>query len=98
MTMQFSPRLVAYCQAFSRIASGTAVVVGFLVLVGWTADISLLKRVVPGQLAMKANTAVCFALVGVALWFLRGSPAKDPRTLLRRRIGQAAPAQVRRIG
>jgi PAS domain S-box-containing protein len=44
-----------------------AVAVGIMALVGWTFDISALKSVLPGRVSMKANTAVCFILMGVAL-------------------------------
>jgi PAS domain S-box-containing protein len=44
---------------------------GVWVLTGWALHIQILKSILPGQVAVKANTAVCFILVGVALWFLR---------------------------
>ncbi len=42
---------------------------GIIVLVGWVLDISLLKRVSPGLVAMKVNTALAFLLAGISLWF-----------------------------
>src|ERR1043165_8120106 len=62
----------------SRWVSATgifAVLLGLTVLIGWTWDISVLKSVLPGLIAMKANTAVSFMLVGAALCLLvtRGS-------------------------
>ena len=47
---------------------------GVLVLVGWTLDIPLIRSVLPGAVEMKANTAVCLILAGVAL-FVAVNPA-----------------------
>ncbi|MCX7193341.1 MAG: PAS domain S-box protein [Proteobacteria bacterium] len=41
--------------------------VGTLVLFGWEFDIGLLKSILPIWVSMKANTAVCFVLSGIAL-------------------------------
>ncbi len=43
------------------------ILVGALVLAGWTLDIELLKRGVPGFVAMNPLTAVAFVLAGTAL-------------------------------
>jgi PAS domain S-box-containing protein len=47
---------------------------GLCVLTGWTFDIQILKTIVPGQVAVKANTSVGFMLFGFLLW-LRNEPA-----------------------
>lgn len=44
-----------------------AVLVGSMVLAGWAFDIAVLKSILPGWVSMKANTAFCFILTGVAL-------------------------------
>lgn len=49
-------------------ASGSvSLTVGVLVLIGWVADVTVLRNVLPGLPTMKANTALCFALAGVSL-------------------------------
>jgi PAS domain S-box-containing protein len=66
----------------SRVADACALItfaIGLLVVAGWLMDIDVLKRVLPGMVAMKFNTAVGFGLAGAALWW-RTRPA--PRIAL----------------
>ncbi|MBA3882783.1 MAG: PAS domain S-box protein [Chthoniobacterales bacterium] len=58
------PPLLAALPAFG---SAFAISVGALVLVGWTLDLELLKRIVPAFVAMNPATAVFFILAGLAL-------------------------------
>lgn len=51
----------------STVAGAVLAVVGLLVLTGWTLELESLKAVLPGFATMKANTALCFLLAGVAL-------------------------------
>jgi len=55
------------------LVAAAAVMVGGLVLVGWTFDIPLLKSIAPQWVAMKANTAVCFILIGIELWWVESA-------------------------
>lgn len=48
-------------------ASGLAICVGFLVLLGWFFGLERLKRVLPGFVAMNPATATLFVLTGVSL-------------------------------
>ncbi len=61
------PVLVARLQRFSRAAAATAAAVGVGVLLGWALDIEVVKSVVPGQAAMKPNTALALVLIGLSL-------------------------------
>ncbi len=56
--------------------------VGILVLFGWMFGLPLLKSILPGFVTMKANTAICFILLGLTLYFLQSDrPATaSPRT------------------
>ena len=56
---------------FQRFAHGVSVVtatMGVSVIIGWWLDINALKSFLPGLATMKANTAFCFILLGVALY------------------------------
>ena len=71
MSNQPNPVLVAALRRFSQFASGTAILVGGAVLVGWLFDVTALKSILPIWVTMKANTALAFVLAGVALWMTR---------------------------
>ena len=75
------PRLVA------RLATWVALLTllaGVSVLAGWAFDITLFKSISPNWVSMKANTAVCFVLSGIALFLALAPPAS---ATLRQRIG-----------
>ena len=48
-------------------AGALAVLVGGLVLAGWTLDLAALKSLLPGWVSVKPNAALAFILTGVAL-------------------------------
>jgi PAS domain S-box-containing protein len=54
-------------KALSLAASLLAACIGALALVGWALDIEVLKSVVPGLVAMKANTAIGLVLSGAGM-------------------------------
>jgi diguanylate cyclase (GGDEF)-like protein/PAS domain S-box-containing protein len=60
-------QLINSLQSFSRYTATAVVLVGWLVLAGWVTGIEALKGLVPGTVTMKANTAVCLCLAGLAL-------------------------------
>ena len=98
--MTFTPstaRRLASLKAFSRLASGFALLVGTLVLVGWALGLSLLTSVLTGLSTMKANTAAGFMLAGASLWLLRGERA-DRSSTAAHRAGQALALVVALIG
>ena len=53
--------------------------IGALVLIGWLHDIPQLKSISPHWVAMKANTALGFAMGGLALWLKAADPARSGR-------------------
>jgi len=54
-----------------RFAGAFALAVGMLVLIGWGADLRLLKQPIPGSVPMNPTTAFCFGLLGLALCVAR---------------------------
>lgn len=57
----------------ARVLAGVVGTLGALALVGWAADISLLRSVGPGLVPMMPNTAVAFLLLSGALGLLAGA-------------------------
>jgi hypothetical protein len=66
MTTHTEPRLVPALRSASRATSGTAILAGGLVLVGWMLDIPTLKSILPNLVTMRTNTALGFIPAGVA--------------------------------
>ncbi len=52
----------------SEWSASASVIIGLTVLIGWFADIPALTSLLPGFTSIKVNPAVCFVLVGIALW------------------------------
>jgi PAS domain S-box-containing protein len=75
--MQHSHSLVHLDRRFSppqrrekqiaRMAGNIAIALGVLALIGWRLDIAVFKSAIPGLVAMKVNTAICFILTGMSL-------------------------------
>ncbi len=65
-----------------------------MVLVGWTLDVGVLKRVLPGLVAMNPVTAVGFVLAGVSTWLLQEERASHRV----RRIARACALVVALVG
>lgn len=69
--------------AFISSVAQLGIAAGILVLIGWAFDIAAFKSILPVWVSMKANTAACFLLIGVALLLItRQSPIRNPRPLL----------------
>lgn len=62
------PGLARWTNLFSLLVVG----IGGAAIAGWLFDVSLLKRIVPGSIAMKFNAALVFLLAGLSL---RGAAA-----------------------
>ncbi|MFA6013449.1 MAG: response regulator [Gallionellaceae bacterium] len=56
----------------AKLAGIAAALIGVIALFGWVLDNAILKSIYPDWVAMKANTAVCILLSGMALWLKAG--------------------------
>ncbi|HXJ79143.1 MAG TPA: PAS domain S-box protein, partial [Candidatus Methylomirabilis sp.] len=64
----------AMVRGLTRFVPFTAVVsaaAGVLGLAGWMFRIPVLKSVIPGQVVIKPNAAICLVLIGLSLWLMR---------------------------
>jgi PAS domain S-box-containing protein len=68
MTPQIDSNVSRKLARFVLFCSVLAVAFGLFVLIGWAFHLETVKQIIPGQVAVKANTAVCFILIGFALW------------------------------
>ncbi len=63
-----SGRTVALLKSISAYLGLAVAAAGLIVIAGWAYDIAALKSISPIFVSMKANAAVCFILIGLALW------------------------------
>jgi PAS domain S-box-containing protein len=70
-----------FLSRFCRYIGGLAIAFGAMVLTGWAFHIQRLKGILPGQVAVKANTGVCFVLIGLALWLTTSRNRERPQNI-----------------
>jgi len=68
---EIDPRIEHRLRQFVLSCCTLSIAFGCLVLVGWEFDRQIVKTILPGQVAVVPNTAVCFLLFGAGLWVLR---------------------------
>src|SRR3990172_609338 len=91
---QADARRVSAARFVSQAASAAVILLGLLVLAGWTFNIPALMSVLPRFVTMKVNTAFAFLLIGLSLWLLK----KENGGRRTRRIAQACAMVVAVIG
>lgn len=70
---------------FSRVVTVTralGIVIGLSVIIGWAYEIAMLKSILPGYITMKANTAIGFILISLALFGFQQDESKKWRNHL----------------
>ena len=70
MADRMSESALALCSRFSKYSAVLTTLFGGVVLMGWAFHIPAFNVIIPGQVAVKANTAACFILIGLALWLV----------------------------
>ncbi len=73
MNERGDPQWLARLRAFATFSSIFVVALGSTGLAGCAFGAPQLRTMLPGLIAMKANTAACLILIGVALWLRRTS-------------------------
>lgn len=74
--MPANPEWIPNLTILSQRIGGLVMLVGFLVLIGWTLDIPILKSVLPNLESMKSMTAILFILSGISLWLFARQQAQ----------------------
>ncbi len=76
----------------ARAGSVIVIAVGAFVLCGWVLHIRILMTLLPGLVAMKANTAVLFVACGSSVWLLHSASEETRSTRLARILSAAVVA------
>jgi hypothetical protein len=71
MSSHSDPRVAKYLTVFAAFCRILSVAFGLFILAGWTFHLRSITTVFLGQVAVKANTGLCFALIGIAFWLIR---------------------------
>ncbi len=91
------PDVVRRLSRFVSLTSVLSACVGALGLAGWMFHIPVFKSVIPGQVVIRPNAAVCLVLIGLSLWLMRkGDDHLVPRA--RKLGGQLLAALVATMG
>ena len=76
LTLPSDPGISRKLDQIVSFCSVLAIAFGVWVLAGWALHIPIVKSILAGQVAVKANTAFCFVLIGCALWLLKKEPSQ----------------------
>jgi len=82
-----NPKLIARYRTASLLFASLGALSGFTALLGWMVGNDLLKGAFIEGITMKANTAVCLLLTGIAILLLWGKDRGPVRTWLGRFLG-----------
>lgn len=79
ITSPFQERLKHYSTYLAKVL----IAFGILVLAGWQFNVEIIKRIIPGLVAMNPVTAVCFILNGIIIFFNTKTRSKKSTYLQR---------------
>ena len=89
-TSHEKPEIPPAIQVGSRILSTLVLAIGAMGLAGWMFNLPLLGSLAPGLTRMKANGALCFLLLGMALELVPFHSAPDGKRRLFARVAASA--------
>ena len=78
---EYNSRLVTSFRSFSQFSGIFVALVGGAELIGWMLGVSILKSIHSHLVAMKANSALCFVLIGMSLLLSR---AEKPQSIVQK--------------
>ncbi len=71
MLYEIEPTQARSREAILKCSSMSSIVFGVWVLLGWTLDNEFVKQVIPGQVVVKANVAICLIFLGSTVAVLK---------------------------
>ena len=93
-----NPRLIAILETLSRRSSVLVLLIGFVVLVGWTLHIEILKAGLPGRVATNPVTVLGLMLAAGALWVQHKTWRGSSGSTLTRRAVRAVALVIVAVG
>ena len=84
--MTFNLRAILLCRMLVRVAGAVVLFSGLIGLLGWALHVETLKGLFSPGITMKANTAVCLLLSGLAMFLLMNEERASSRAHLAGRI------------
>lgn len=79
---------------FVSFCSVLSITFGLSALAGWMFDLQAAKNILPGQVALTANTAICFVLIGFGLLAAKGQPIASSAWKLAAKVAAATACAV----
>lgn len=71
MVKKLNPKTISQLKYISELSSILIATFGFIMVLGWILNISMLESPGPDFSTVKSDLALCFVLIGISLWLLQ---------------------------